>query len=161
MTNTTNQAALLRAREPIAALLAEHAAFSSLFDQLWLARRGAAPAESEYTAETRKALAVARAINARPAAGEDVPALLAEVRRLQTELSRRVQCGDCGAVGEVFTGADGRAYLDPSGGETGLSAGARFGPARLTPVDSEETHVVADDSDDPEHVDDCPGCPTP
>lgn len=22
----------------------------------------------------------------------------------------------------------------------------------------EETHVVADDSDDPEHVDDCPGC---
>jgi hypothetical protein len=23
---------------------------------------------------------------------------------------------------------------------------------------AEETHVVADDSDDPEHVDDCPGC---
>jgi hypothetical protein len=23
---------------------------------------------------------------------------------------------------------------------------------------TEETHVVADDSDDPEHVDDCPGC---
>jgi hypothetical protein len=35
----------------------------------------------------------------------------------------------------------------------------RFCPARLTPVeDAEETHVVADDSDDPEHVDDCPGC---
>lgn len=64
MTATPAVAALLRAREPIAALLAEHAAFSSLFDQLWLARRGAAPAESEYTAETRKALAVARAINA-------------------------------------------------------------------------------------------------
>ncbi|MFE2485990.1 hypothetical protein ACFXGR_22370 [Streptomyces mirabilis] len=26
---------------------------------------------------------------------------------------------------------------------------------------AEETHVVADDSDDPEHVDDCPGCPAP
>lgn len=35
---------------------------------------------------------------------------------------------------------------------------ARFCPARLTPVSGEETHVVADDSDDPEHVDDCPGC---
>ena len=23
---------------------------------------------------------------------------------------------------------------------------------------AEETHIVADDSDDPEHVDDCPGC---
>ncbi|MFI1928308.1 hypothetical protein [Streptomyces sp. NPDC020377] len=45
-------------------------------------------------------------------------------------------------------------HLDLAGGE-----GARFCPARLTPVeDAEETHVVADDSDDPEHVDDCPGC---
>lgn len=45
----------------------------------------------------------------------DVPALLAEIRRLQTELSRRVQCGDCGAVGDVATGEDGRRYLYPSG----------------------------------------------
>ncbi|GGW81994.1 hypothetical protein [Streptomyces griseoloalbus] len=38
--------------------------------------------------------------------------------------------------------------------------GAQFCPARLTPVEpaAEEAHVVADDSDDPEHVDDCPGC---
>ncbi|MGA5767396.1 hypothetical protein ACPC36_07930 [Streptomyces pseudogriseolus] len=36
----------------------------------------------------------------------------------------------------------------------------RFCPARLTPIEpAEETHVVADDSDDPEHIDDCPGCP--
>jgi hypothetical protein len=48
-------------------------------------------------------------------AGKDVPALLAEIRRLQTELSRRVQCGDCGAVGDVATGEDGRRYLYPSG----------------------------------------------
>ncbi|MER7053417.1 hypothetical protein ACH4MG_27405 [Streptomyces sp. NPDC017454] len=44
-----------------------------------------------------------------------VPVLLAEVRRLQAELARRVQCGDCGAVGDVATGEDGRAYLYPSG----------------------------------------------
>jgi hypothetical protein len=25
---------------------------------------------------------------------------------------------------------------------------------------AEETHVVTDDSDDPEHIDDCPGCET-
>ena len=48
-------------------------------------------------------------------AGTDVPALLAEVRRLRAELARRVQCNDCGAVGPVFTGDDGLAYLDPSG----------------------------------------------
>jgi hypothetical protein len=47
--------------------------------------------------------------------GTDVPALLAEIRRLRTETARRVQCNDCGAVGEVFTGDDGLAYLDPSG----------------------------------------------
>ena len=36
---------------------------------------------------------------------------------------------------------------------------AKFCPARLTPVEAdEETHVVADDSDDLEHIDDCPGC---
>jgi polyhydroxyalkanoate synthesis regulator phasin len=29
----------------------------------------------------------------------------------------------------------------------------------LESVTDEETHVVADSSDDPERVDDCPGCP--
>jgi len=48
-------------------------------------------------------------------ARKDVPALLAEIRRLRAEATRRVQCNDCGAVGEVFTGDDGLAYLDPSG----------------------------------------------
>lgn len=41
--------------------------------------------------------------------------LKAELDRLRAELGRRVQCNDCGAVGEVFTADDGRAYLDPSG----------------------------------------------
>jgi hypothetical protein len=63
MTSTPAVAALLRAREPLAALLGEHASFASLFDQLWRARCGDTPAESEYAAETRKALAVARALN--------------------------------------------------------------------------------------------------
>jgi hypothetical protein len=45
----------------------------------------------------------------------DVKAMAAEIRRLRAELARRVQCNDCGAVGEVFTGIDGLAYLDPSG----------------------------------------------
>jgi hypothetical protein len=31
---------------------------------------------------------------------------------------------------------------------------------RETVQPAEETHVGADDSDDPEHVDDCPGCPS-
>jgi hypothetical protein len=46
---------------------------------------------------------------------EETAALAAEVRRLHAELARRVQCNDCGAVGPIFTGDDGLAYLDPSG----------------------------------------------
>ena len=38
-----------------------------------------------------------------------------ELITLRAELARHVQCNDCGAVGEVFTGDDGLAYLDPSG----------------------------------------------
>lgn len=30
----------------------------------------------------------------------------------------------------------------------------------LAPLTADETHIVADDSSDPEHVDDCPGCAT-
>lgn len=48
-------------------------------------------------------------------AREDVPALVAEVRRLREQLAAAVQCNDCGAVGPVFTGDDGLAYLDPTG----------------------------------------------
>ncbi|MYS16596.1 hypothetical protein [Streptomyces sp. SID4982] len=60
---------------------------------------GMSPADGGFTAHAR----------------EDVRTLLAEVRRLRAELARRVQCNDCGAIGEVFTADDGRAYLDPSG----------------------------------------------
>jgi hypothetical protein len=37
------------------------------------------------------------------------------ITRLRAEAARRVQCNDCGAVGGIFTGDDGRAYLEPSG----------------------------------------------
>ncbi|MCX5365885.1 hypothetical protein OG864_45125 [Streptomyces sp. NBC_00124] len=71
-------------------------------------------------------------------AREDVDALLAYIRRLQgqrkyliTQLAKRdAESGDGDRALREFLAAD---------------------PA-------EETHVVADDSDDPEHVDDCPGC---
>ncbi|MBL3664468.1 hypothetical protein JL475_00210 [Streptomyces sp. M2CJ-2] len=58
--------------------------------------------------------------------------------------------GHCGYVpDETPTAACGR----PASMATPCSAGDHCckGPA-------EEAHVVADDSDDPEHVDDCPGC---
>ncbi|WP_318201093.1 hypothetical protein [Streptomyces sp. SCL15-4] len=48
-------------------------------------------------------------------AREDIDAMAAEIRRLRAELARRVQCNDCGAVGEIFTATDGLAYLEPSG----------------------------------------------
>lgn len=67
MTATPAVAALIRAREDIAALLTEHAAFTCLFDQLWQAKHGRAPEETQYTAETRKALAVARSLNTQSA----------------------------------------------------------------------------------------------
>ncbi|MYR46768.1 hypothetical protein [Streptomyces sp. SID5910] len=57
----------------------------------------------ELVAEAAKML---NAITAEePAAEEVIPAAP----------GRRVQCGDCGAVGGVNRGEDGRAYLYPSG----------------------------------------------
>ncbi|MER8266497.1 hypothetical protein ABT007_20115 [Streptomyces griseus] len=43
--------------------------------------------------------------------------------------------------------------------ECGTSGACNGGPCPLPGTTSEETHVVTDDSDDPEHTDDCPGCP--
>ena len=72
------------------------------------------------------------------AARTDVPALIAEVARLKgqrkyllTELAKR----------------------DAESGRGNEALREFFGEQP-----AEETHVVADDSDDPEHVDDCPGC---
>lgn len=83
------------------------------------------------TSETRNGEFIAHA-------RQDVAALLGYVRRLQgqrqfliTQLAKR----------DAATGDGDRALRE-----------------FLAADPDEETHVVADDSDDPEHVDDCPGC---
>ena len=67
-----------------------------------------------------------------------VTVLVDEVRRIQYQ--RRFLLGQI-AKKDAESGAGDRAL-------------AEF----LAADPDEETHVVADDSDDPEHVDDCPGC---
>lgn len=99
----------------------------------------AAPADGEFVAHART----------------DVPVLLAEVRRLTAELADQVRytaaleadlctCEPLCENGEYLHAAD-CPVVD-------VQMQVNHGPA------AEETHVVADDSDDPEHVDDCPGC---
>ncbi|GHH30060.1 hypothetical protein [Streptomyces rubradiris] len=66
-----------------------------------------------------------------------------------------VMWGDDDSVTVLLSGPAGEPYwleLDPERA-TALRE-------NLAGPDEEETHVVADDSDDPEHVDDCPGCET-
>ncbi|PAZ15626.1 hypothetical protein CLM62_12585 [Streptomyces sp. SA15] len=91
--------------------------------------KGVHPSDAEGIVSTN--LAVNEGVDAEfiAHAREDVPALLDEVRRLRAELARRVQCNDCGAVGEIFTGDDGHAYLDPSGQIGHRSASAVGGQA--------------------------------
>jgi hypothetical protein len=82
----------------------------------------------------------------------DVPALLAEVRRLR---SRTLTEGEYNAAWHAVEGAAGEEGADP-----GTVLHAVLDRLRIGWQDTEETHVVADDSDDPEHLDDCPGCET-
>lgn len=100
-------------------------------------------------------------------AREDIPFLLdrvAKLERLQADETGSeptmlrwglddVLYGDDDTITVLLSGPDGRPYwleLDPE-----RAAALRDS---LAGSDTEETHVVADDSDDPEHVDDCPGC---
>jgi hypothetical protein len=89
-------------------------------------------------------------------AREDVPAMAAEIRRLRAELAEArtktmvteadeivAHCPDHGSRDTVWINC----YCADD-----LRRRAVTLPA------PEETHVVADGSDDPEHVDDCPGC---
>lgn len=99
-------------------------------------------------------------------AREDVPALVAEVRRLRarvTDLERP-------AVGPDTLPAWLRQRFTASGvnwehlDDTERSywehqaRAVRRAVARNGFKTAEETHVVADGSDDPEHIDGCPGC---
>jgi hypothetical protein len=97
------------------------------------------PAHREWTAEEDWAQVQADAEFAAHAR-EDVDALLAEVRRLKGQ----------------------RKYLIAQLAKRDAESGRADEALRtfLTDGDAEETHLVADDSDDPEHVDDCPGCTT-
>jgi hypothetical protein len=132
-------------------------------------------------------------------ARQDVPALLAEVRRLRarvTELegpaveARAALAALCYDLEDPGTAALGALYLI-SRATVGVEAPRDDAAAALAQHDAEvirkaaqvleetdrdddavnllylladntgrgeETHIVADDSEDPEHVDDCPGC---
>lgn len=93
--------------------------------------------------------------SAHPAA-DTASALVAEVRRLTAELADQVRyaatleadlctCEPLCENGEYLHAAD-CPVVD-------IQMQVYGGP-------DEETHVVADDSSDPEHIDDCPGCDT-
>jgi hypothetical protein len=104
-------------------------------------------------------------------------ALLAEIRRLRTELAeaREELCAAVGVsealsrrlIEEQLAGSALYAALTmPTTPEQRQAALDKFtavaqqvsAAARPAVV---ESHVVADDSSDPEHIDDCPGCLTP
>ncbi|MFI9244191.1 hypothetical protein ACIGXF_16740 [Streptomyces sp. NPDC053086] len=73
------------------------------------------PTHRDWTAEEDWAQVQADAAYVAAMSPEMAKAMADEIRRLRAELARRVQCNDCGAVGEIFTATDGLAYLDPSG----------------------------------------------
>jgi hypothetical protein len=108
------------------------------------------------------------------AARTAVPALVAEVRRLRAELAtalrpntpRLCACGhsnlahtvpaphSCFAHGQTCP-CQGYRQLPHDEAVAQLARNRQAAAERAV---VEEAHVVADDSDDPEHVDDCPGC---
>ena len=103
------------------------------------------PTHREWTAEEDWAQVQADAAFV-AAARTDVPALVDEIRRLRDQMA---------AVTELLDQQElaARAFDVPlPEWITAVRHAIEHKPV------AEETHVVADDSDDPEHVDDCPGC---
>lgn len=111
--------------------------------------------------------------------GTEVPALVAEVRRLRARvaelearhLPKLCECGHTRLVHTVpaphgcFAGkikgaepCDCGEYRRLSFAEAERRIAERHAARAEQRAAAEKTHVVADDSDDPEHVDDCPGC---
>jgi hypothetical protein len=115
------------------------------------------------------------------AARTDVPALLAEIRRLRTAeavvatLADRWQMmadhgdtaighfeGPAAATLDAEVGERGRTYRKAAVDVRDVLRTGRIPHDLMTDAElGEESHVVADDSSDPEHIDDCPGCLTP
>ncbi|AWT42598.1 MULTISPECIES: hypothetical protein [Streptomyces] len=78
----------------------------------------------------------------------DVPAMAAEIRRLRAQAD--MVCALCETP---------VAWIDcPTGGWWAHDEHPADGHDASPKPAAVETHVVADDSDDPEHTDDCPGC---
>jgi len=99
------------------------------------------------------------------AARTDVPAMAAEIRRLRAELAEARANGIRYAAELVTLAFHSEPFLSypPDFAHLlrehadRLTAAARKAAVEREPA-AEETHVVADDSNDPEHTDDCPGC---
>jgi hypothetical protein len=111
------------------------------------------PAHREWTAEEDWAQVQADAVFV-ARAPEDVPALLAEIRRLRAELAEYEPLNpqQCPAGKHADWLVDSEyAHACPW---------CQIEALKGSPS-AEESHVVADDSSDPEHIDDCPGCPAP
>ena len=113
------------------------------------------------------------------AARTDVPAMAAEIRQLRARvaeletryLPKLCECGHTRFVHTVpapnscFAGqirgaepCDCAGYRQLSFAEAERRIAARHAAQAEQRAAAVETHVVADDSNDPEHTDDCPGC---
>ncbi|MCG0061682.1 hypothetical protein L0F81_00010 [Streptomyces tricolor] len=104
------------------------------------------PGHREWTAEEDWAQVQADAAYIAAMPPEVTKALVAEVRRLRAELAAvTTLCNEQEMAARLFE------FPTPEW----ITA-----VRRAIETAAEETHVVADDSDDPEHVDDCPGCET-
>jgi hypothetical protein len=101
------------------------------------------------------------------AARTDVPTLLAEIRRLctvnaQARSLHQPIAGDGGPYCQTCTQEEQQpppiGWWVPFPCPTAQTLDGAASAGRADAARSTDTHVVADDSDDPEHVDDCPGC---
>lgn len=93
---------------------------------------------------------------------EEAAVLVAEVRRLRAELAT-ARADTYAAVAIELEGIDFHPNAKATCRDLCRLLAGRFRRKGLEAIDAarsdgEETHVVADDSDDPEHIDDCPGC---
>jgi hypothetical protein len=90
-------------------------------------------------------------------APEDVRVLLAEVRRLRAELTTAYQTA-ASIADEAVSPDLPRSDYDQGRIDAGRDIRSWVEHIAVVPAIAVVAHVVADDSDDPEHMDGCPGC---